>query len=93
MSVEEIPALKVHRQLVQDLLDKTAEIKQCSTIEPPLTEVELGDSIRGAQPDKWDGGEAHGQQHYAVVETAFREKFSELVVSGRRVGCRAPKCS
>ena len=93
MSAEEVPALKLHRQLVQDLLDKAAEIKQCSAIEPSLTAIELGDFIRDTQPNKWDGGDAHKQQaHYAVVETAFREKFSELVVSGRVVLCGVCKC-
>ena len=49
MSGEDVRAVKVYRKLVQDLLDKSALVKRDSSIEPPLTDADLGDAIRQIQ--------------------------------------------
>lgn len=82
MAGEDIAAVKVYRQLVQDLLDKAAEIKKDYSIEPPLNDADLGDAIHHIQQDQESGLREQSQQaQYAVVETAFREKFYDLLVS------------
>ncbi|OJD28489.1 hypothetical protein ACJ73_00088 [Blastomyces percursus] len=82
MAVEDIAAVKVYRQLVQDLLDKAAEIKKDCSIEPPLTDADLGDAIRRIQHDQESGLKEQSQQaQFAVVETAFREKFYDLLAT------------
>lgn len=78
---EDVRAVKVHRKLVQDLLDKAAEVKQSSAIGSPLTEDDLGDAISrilAREDDSIKGQSA--QTQYAAVETAFREKFYDLLV-------------
>ncbi|OAX85595.1 hypothetical protein ACJ72_00009 [Emergomyces africanus] len=80
MAAEDIASVKVYRQLVQDILDKAAEIKKDCRIEPPLSDVDLGDAIRRIQQDQDRGLKEQSQQaQYAVVETAFREKFYDLL--------------
>ncbi|ODH36710.1 hypothetical protein ACO22_02722 [Paracoccidioides brasiliensis] len=76
MAGEDIAAVKAYRQLVQDLLDKAAKVKQDSSIEPPLNEADLGDAIRHIQSK-----EQSPQAQYAVVETAFRQKFYALLAT------------
>lgn len=82
MAGENIASVKVYQQLVQGLLDKATEIKRDCSIEPPLTDADLGDAIRRIQQDQESGLKEQSQQaQYAVVETAFREKFYDLLVS------------
>ncbi|KAL1953543.1 hypothetical protein VTO42DRAFT_2620 [Malbranchea cinnamomea] len=81
MSVDDIPAVHFYRKVVQDLLEKAAEVKESPTIEPPLTEAELGDSIRDILQSRDDTTDNLAQSHFAAVEAAFREKFYELVAT------------
>jgi hypothetical protein len=82
MAGEDVRAVKVYRRLVQDLLDKSAQVKRDGGIEPPLTDADLGDAIYQIQQGQEGVIKDQGQQaHYAVVETAFREKFYNLLVS------------
>lgn len=82
MSVGDVRAVQVYREIVRELLEKAAEAKRVPTIEPPLAEAELGDAIRETLQSKVETGKDYSQQsHHAAVETAFREKFYELVVS------------
>ncbi|KKZ63072.1 hypothetical protein EMCG_02573 [[Emmonsia] crescens] len=83
MAGEDIAAVRVYRQLVQGLLDKAAEIKKDCSIEPPLNDADLGDAIHCIQQDQESGllKEQSQQAQYAVVETAFREKFYDLLAT------------
>lgn len=82
MSVQDIRTVQIYRKIVEELQEKAAELKRTPTIEPPLTEAELGDTIRDTLQRKIESeGNYSPQSHYAAVETAFREKFYELVVS------------
>jgi THO complex subunit 1 len=83
MSRVEIESVKAFRGRVHELLLKAAQVKPKKQIEPPLTEADLGDSIwhiKG-QGDATDMKEQTQLLQYAAVETAFREKFYELLVS------------
>ncbi|KUL88068.1 hypothetical protein ZTR_04111 [Talaromyces verruculosus] len=77
-----IDSTVAYRSLVRDLLAKAAEIKKGHEVEPPITEASLGDLVDRAyfkngniQP------ETTKQTKFAAVETAFREKFYELLAS------------
>ncbi|KAN0086538.1 THO complex, subunit THOC1 [Elaphomyces granulatus] len=81
MSRVEIETVKAFRGLVHELLLKAAQVKPKKRIEPPLTEADLGDSIwhiKG-QGDVTDVKEQ--TQQYAAVETAFRERFYDLLAT------------
>lgn len=89
MAGDDVRAVKVYRKLVQDLLDKSAQVKRDSRIEPPLTDADLGDAIHQIQQGQDGVLKEQGQQaQYAVVETAFRQKFYNLLVSLRTQHCR-----
>lgn len=82
-----VGSTSTYRVLVRSLLDKAAEIKKGYDVEPPITEASLGDFVERAyyqsgnlQPD------AKSQMHFAAVETAFRDKFYELLVSSSLTG-------
>lgn len=82
MSDADVESVKAYRQLVNDLLAKAAEVKPEKQIEPPLTEADLGGAIwHIPRPEGDTETEQNQQANYAAVETAFREKFYELLVS------------
>ena len=77
----EIESVKEFRGLVHELLLKAAQVKPKKRIEPPLTEADLGDSIWHIK-EQGDVTDVKEQtQQYAAVETAFRERFYDLLVS------------
>ncbi|PGH11436.1 hypothetical protein AJ80_07115 [Polytolypa hystricis UAMH7299] len=82
MAADDIRAVKTYRSLVQDLLAKATELKTDGGIEPPLSEADLGDALQLIEQRRELVMKEQSQQaHYAVVETAFREKFYDLLVS------------
>jgi THO complex subunit 1 len=82
MSDADIKSVKAYKELVRSLLAKAAQVKPAGQVEPPLTEVNLSDTIWRARGKDEVGLKEQAQQaHYAAVETAFREKFYELLVS------------
>ncbi|KAL2005947.1 hypothetical protein VTN00DRAFT_10440 [Thermoascus crustaceus] len=79
--MSDVESVKAYRKLVHDLLSKATEAKPDKQIEPPLTEADLGDAIWQIPVDE-GSLKAHGQQvYYAAVETAFREKFYDLLAT------------
>lgn len=82
MSDTAIDSTVEYRDLVRDLLAKAAEIKQGYGVEPPITEANLGDAVARVHLKNGDiQSESSKQPRYAAVETAFREKFYELLAS------------
>ncbi|CRG92773.1 THO complex subunit 1 [Talaromyces islandicus] len=79
MSNDTIESVIAYRDLVRELLAKAAEIKQSDDVEPPLMEADLGDDASRIRLKS--DTEANKQHKYAAVETAFREKFYELLAS------------
>jgi hypothetical protein len=81
MAGEDVQSVKSYRILVRELLEKAAESKQDSDIESPLTDTDLGGTLWRVQKvkDEITGGQ-NQQAQYAAVETAFREKFYDLLV-------------
>ncbi|KAK2760196.1 hypothetical protein FQN54_002263 [Arachnomyces sp. PD_36] len=82
MAGEEIQSVQSYRFLARELLEKAAEAKQDLDIEPPLTDADLGETLWRVQKIK-DGvaGGKNQQAQYAAVETAFREKFYDLLAT------------
>ena len=81
MVAKDVRAVKVYRKLVQDLLDKAAEAKNSATIDPPLTEEDLEDTISHILSNENSPlNDQSPQAQYAAVETAFREIFYDLLV-------------
>lgn len=86
MAENDIRAVKIYRNLVQELLNRAARVKENGGIEPPLTDADLGDAMRLIQQSKEEALNNQNQQSlYAVVETAFREKFYDLLVCGSQL--------
>ena len=81
MAVENVQSVESYRTLVAELLEKATEAKQDADIEPPLTDVDLGETLWRVQKvkDEVAGGQ-NQQAQYASVETAFRERFYDLLV-------------
>jgi THO complex subunit 1 len=81
MASEEVEAVQVYRGLVDDLLNRAAQIKTDKQIEPPLTEGLLGDRIwQLSAEDKAPEKLFNQQTQFAAVEIAFREKFYRTLV-------------
>src|ERR1700722_13554861 len=81
MASVEVEAVQVYRGLVNDLLDRAAQIKTDKQIEPPLTEALLGDRIWQLPVDDEASDKLLNQQtQLAAVEIAFREKFYHILV-------------
>lgn len=81
MASLEVEAVQVYRGLVNDLLDRAAQIKTDKQIEPPLTEALLGDRIWQLPADYGGFKKPLNQQtQLAAVEIAFREKFYHILV-------------
>lgn len=82
MATANVEAVQVYKTLVDDLLERAAQVKPDKQIEPPLTEALLGEPIwqisgGGAEVTK----QLNQQTQYAAVEIAFREKFYRILVS------------
>lgn len=81
MSDSTVDSTAEYRGLVRDLLAKAAEVKEGHGVEPPITEANLGDLVARLHVKNGDvQPESNKQTNYAAVETAFREKFYELLV-------------
>lgn len=81
MAAPELEAVRVYKEVVDRLLERAAQVKPDSHIEPPLTEVTLGEPIWQV-PDERQGivKQLNPQTQFAAVEIAFREKFYRILV-------------
>lgn len=81
MTGENIQSVQSYRTLVHELLEEATESKKDPDIETPLTETDLGEILSQVQKiqEEVAGGE-NQQAQYAAVETAFRERFYDLLV-------------
>jgi THO complex subunit 1 len=80
-SHDEVASIQAYRDLVGKLLDFAAKMKPNQAIEPPLAVAELGEAIRTIYDDGSLPVKENKQAHYAAIETAFRDKFYDLIVS------------
>ncbi|GAD94918.1 THO complex subunit Tho1 [Paecilomyces variotii No. 5] len=77
-----IESVQVYRRLIESLLAKAEELKPDKQIEPPLTEADFGDSTWRIEGSDANVLKRENQQaNYAAVETAFRERFYDLLAT------------
>lgn len=85
-----VPAVATSVSLLKELLEQAGKVKQTSTIEPALNKSDFNDiagrvsqvaaSLTGAENGEATSSQIKGRQ-YAMIETASREIFSNLIVS------------
>lgn len=81
MGGKDVGAVKVYGDVIRSLLEKAAAIKNAPSIEPPVTEANLGGVIKRVLAGDYGVSVGVNQQtQYAAVETAFREIFYDLLV-------------
>ncbi|OJJ46373.1 hypothetical protein ASPZODRAFT_66010 [Penicilliopsis zonata CBS 506.65] len=77
-----VDAIPVYRRLIGRLLERAEAAKPVKSIEPPLTESHLGDSIWAVTGEDQAQVDVLSQQaRYATVEIAFRENFYSLLAT------------
>ncbi|KAJ5389402.1 uncharacterized protein N7496_000470 [Penicillium cataractarum] len=82
MAATELEAVRLYKEVVDRLLERAAEVKPDSHIEPPLTEGTLGEPIWQVPVEKQDIIKGLNlQTQFAAVEIAFREKFYRILAS------------
>ncbi|KAI9799593.1 MAG: hypothetical protein M1833_003908 [Piccolia ochrophora] len=87
MAAIDIPSVQAMRAALHEVLNAARTLKGSPSIEPPLTASELGSSIRDLTPSFLQ--QAHTQApkdplrhaHYAIIETAAREIFIDLLAT------------
>lgn len=81
MTGENIQSVQSYQALVREILEKAAESRKDWDVEAPLTENDLGETLSQVQKIQEEvAGGQNQQAQYAAVETAFREKFYDLLV-------------
>jgi THO complex subunit 1 len=78
-----VPGVVIFGELLEDLLQRAEEVKQADTIEPPLNKPDFADVLARLESTFFssaDSTELRKRSH-AVVETAIRDKFNNLLVS------------
>lgn len=81
MAAPELEAVRVYKEVVDRLLERAAQVKPDSHIEPPLTEGILGEPIWQVPDEKQRiVKQLNPQTQFATVEIAFREKFYHILV-------------
>jgi len=74
---------------LEKLLEDAEAVKETTAVEPPLNRSDFGDfqtqlnRILGPQPSPkaGDSADARKSQRFAIIETAVRDTFSNLIVS------------
>jgi hypothetical protein len=83
MAGHAVQAVDVFHGLLQEMLDKAGAAKQTDTIEPPLARADLAQLLQRVESIEHlsTSLEANKSFRYAVIETAIRGVFNELLVS------------
>lgn len=82
MSSAGIPSVDAYSDAIERWLRKANDIKQQAGIEPALIATDFLDEIEEIGKIRLGSGVSTQQAHYAAIETAFRDKFYELLVRG-----------
>jgi len=78
-----VEAVEVFHGLLQEMLDKARALKQTDAIEPPLARADLIQLLQRVESIEHFSTplEANKSFRYAVIETAIRSVFNDLLVS------------
>ena len=77
-----VPGVAICDELLKDLLQRAEEVKQTHTVEPPLNKSDFTDLLQQVETTFFaaaDSTELRKRSH-AVIETAIRDKFNNLLV-------------
>lgn len=78
-----VQGVVVFGELLEDMLRRAEEAKRTNTIEPPLNKPDFAEILKRLESiffSSADSIESKKRSH-AVIETAIREKFNDLLVS------------
>ena len=83
MAGHAVEAVKVFHGLLQEMLDQARVSKQTETIEPPLARADFIQHLQRVESiDQFSKPlEANKSFRYAIIETAIRSVFNNLLVS------------
>jgi hypothetical protein len=83
MARHAVEAVEVFHGLLQEMLDKARASKQTDAIEPPLARADLIQLLQRVESIEHFSTplEANKSFRYAVIETAIRSVFNDLLVS------------
>jgi hypothetical protein len=83
MARHAVEAVEVFHGLLQEMLDKARASKQTDAIEPPLARADLIQLLQRVESIEHFSIplEANKSFRYAVIETAIRSVFNDLLVS------------
>lgn len=88
-----VPGVSAVGNLLDDLLQHAETVKQTASIEPALSTSDFEDlparlaqalAPEGAIEDTDENADLTKARRFAIIETVSRDKFSNLIVSGRR---------
>jgi THO complex subunit 1 len=70
-------------ELLEDMLQRAEEVKQTNTVEPPLNKSNIADILERLESTFFSPADSIEQRKrsHAVIETAIRDKFNNLLVS------------
>lgn len=82
MAALEVEAVGVFKGLLGDMLAQAGEIKRTDAIEPPILKADIAEQLQQLQTLKNfpKTRDAKKSTQYAVIETAVRDAFIELLV-------------
>jgi THO complex subunit 1 len=78
-----VQAVEAFGELLKELLRRAEEVKQATTVEPPLSKSDFEDILERVEAAFFSSAETLEQrkQRHAAIDTAIRDKFNELLVS------------
>jgi hypothetical protein len=84
MAGRAVEAVEAFQGFLQEMLDKARTAKQTHNLEPALARSDFVDILKKADSIGYLAKPAEGSRsyRYAVIETAVRAVFNELLVSG-----------
>jgi THO complex subunit 1 len=80
-----VQAVDEFGELLKELLQRGDELKQTTTVEPPLSKSGFEDILERVEATLFSSAKTLEQrkQRHAVIDTAIRDRFNELLVSLR----------
>jgi hypothetical protein len=83
MAGHEVQGVDKFGELLVEMLQRAAEVKKTHTVDPPLNKSDLVDILERVELEFFSAAESTEQRKrsHAVIETAFRDKFNNLLVS------------
>ena len=82
MAALEVKAVSIFKGLLGDMLAQSGETKRTDAIEPPILKTDIAAELQRLQALEYfpKTRDAKKSTQYAVIETAVRDAFIELLV-------------